>query len=57
VKYATEQDVDVVLLDVRMPDEDGLTAMGHIHLAKPGLSILLISEFDNPVYAARAIAM
>ena len=30
VKYALEHEVDVVLLDVRMPNGDGLTALGRI---------------------------
>ena len=34
-KYALEHDVDVVLMDIRMPDGDGLTALGRIKLDKP----------------------
>jgi DNA-binding NarL/FixJ family response regulator len=57
VKYALEHDVDVVLLDARMPDGDGLTALGHIKLDKPDLPILMFSNFDSPTYIARAVAM
>jgi DNA-binding NarL/FixJ family response regulator len=57
VKYALEHEVDVVLLDVRMPDGDGLTALGRIKLEKPYLPILMLSNFDNPVYASRAVAL
>ena len=57
VKYALEHDVDVVLMDVRMPDGDGLTALGRIKLDKPDLPILMFSNFDNPTYIARAVAM
>ena len=57
VKYALEHDVDVVLLDVRMPDGDGLTALGRIKLDKPDLPILMFSAFDNPTYVARAVAL
>ena len=56
-KYALEHDVDVVLMDVRMPDGDGLTALGHIKLDKPDLPILMFSAFDNPAYVARAVAL
>ena len=57
VKYALEHNVDVVLLDVRMPDGDGLSALGHIKLEKPNLPILMFSSYDNPMYVARAVAL
>jgi DNA-binding NarL/FixJ family response regulator len=57
VKYVLENEVDVVLLDVRMPEGDGLTALGRIKLDKPDLPILMLSGFDNPMYIARAVAL
>jgi DNA-binding NarL/FixJ family response regulator len=57
VKRALEEAVDVVLMDVRMPDGDGLTSLGRIKLDKPDLPILMLSTFDNPAYIARAVAL
>ena len=57
VKHALETEVDVVLLDVRMPDGDGLAALGRIKLDKPNLPVILFSAFDNPASVARAIAL
>jgi DNA-binding NarL/FixJ family response regulator len=56
IRYVEENDPDVVLLDVRMPHGDGLTALGRIKLVKPDMPVLMLSTFDNPTYVARAVA-
>lgn len=57
VKYVLNNEVDVALLDIRMPDGDGLTALGRIKLDKPDMPVLILSTFDNPTYIARAVAL
>lgn len=56
VNFVLNNDVDVVILDVRMPRGDGLNALGRIKLEKPQLPVLMLSTFDNPTYVARAVA-
>jgi DNA-binding NarL/FixJ family response regulator len=48
---------DVVLLDVRMPQMDGLTTLGRLRMEFPKLKILILSTYDNPTYVARAVAL
>jgi DNA-binding NarL/FixJ family response regulator len=57
LKYAVENPVDVVLLDVRMSGGDGLNTLGRIKLDKPDLPILMFSYSNNPTYVARAVAL
>jgi DNA-binding NarL/FixJ family response regulator len=57
VTYVSEHKVDVVLLDVRMPEGDGVTALGRIKLDKPDLPILIFSAYADPAYIARAVAL
>lgn len=57
VRYVMENPIDVVLLDIRMPNVDGLTALGRIKLEKPEVPVLMLSTFDNPTYIARSVAL
>ncbi len=47
----------VVLLDVRLGSEDGLTALEQIRAEVPEVSVVMMSTYDNPTYVARAIAL
>jgi DNA-binding NarL/FixJ family response regulator len=57
VTMTKEQSPHVVLLDVRMGDEDGLTALEQIRESVPEMPVVMISTYDNPTYVARAIAL
>jgi DNA-binding NarL/FixJ family response regulator len=57
VKLAAKHKPDMVLLDIRMPEVDGLAALGRIKMAQPDLPVLILSTYDNPTYVARAVAL
>lgn len=57
VRLALKHDPDVVLMDIRMPDGDGLNALGRIKLDRPNMPVLILSTYDNPTYVARAVAL
>lgn len=48
---------DIVLIDVRMPEVDGLTALEQLRDAFPEIRIVVLSTYDNPTYIARALAL
>ena len=57
LRLIAELELDVVMLDVRMPDTDGLNVLGRLKLDKPDLPVLILSTYDNPTYVARAVAL
>jgi DNA-binding NarL/FixJ family response regulator len=57
VKLAMKHRPSVVLLDVRMPDGDGLNCLARLKLELPNTPVVMFSGFENPTYVARAVAL
>lgn len=47
---------DVMLLDIRMPDGNGLAVLQRIKTSSPDTSVIMVTMHDNPDYISRAIA-
>jgi DNA-binding NarL/FixJ family response regulator len=57
LKLAVKHRPNVILLDVRMPDGDGLNCLARIKLELPDTPVIMFSGFENPTYVARAVAL
>lgn len=57
VQMAIERNPDVLLLDVRMPGLDGLEALARVKGGQPDQAVLMMSSYDNPGYAAKAVSL
>ena len=55
IKFAREHPVDVVLLDITMPDRNGLDTLKQLKKEKPKLGVLMLSMHPEETYALRAI--
>nr|WP_281241053.1 response regulator transcription factor [Actinopolyspora saharensis] len=56
VELAREHRPDVVLLDIRMPELDGLTAGAEIRRVVPETAVVMLTTFSEDSYIARALS-
>lgn len=52
---ALSQALDLILLDISLPDKNGLELIKDIRALKPGLPILVVSMHDESLYAERVL--
>jgi DNA-binding NarL/FixJ family response regulator len=56
VELARTLQPDVMLLDIRMKESDGLQALPQIKAVSPRTSVIMLTTYANPGYLARAIS-
>lgn len=54
-RLASRETIDLALLDVRLPDGDGVALMQELHQAQPSCRFIMMTAFSTPELMARAL--
>ena len=55
IKIARQQDFDVMLLDISLPDRNGIEILKQIKKDRPSLAVLMLSMHNEHEFAIRAL--
>jgi NarL family two-component system response regulator YdfI len=55
LRLCTEMNPDVVLMDLRMPGMDGLTAIEHLRTEMPGIAVVILTTFNEDELMMRGL--
>lgn len=55
VRAARETDCQVMILDISLPDRNGIEVLKQIKKEKPGMAVLMLSMYQEKLYAIRAL--
>jgi len=55
VEIASQHQPNVMLLDIRMKNQDGISALPHIKAASPHTAVIMLTTYANPTYFSEAV--
>lgn len=55
VQLAEELAPDVVLMDLRMPEMDGLSAIKALHGSRPEIAVVILTTYDDDAYIVQGL--
>ncbi|NMM47988.1 sigma-54-dependent transcriptional regulator [Marinigracilibium pacificum] len=57
LRYARQNQIDLSLIDLRLPDEDGITLMKKLKIFQPDMAVLIITGYSDIKTAVNAIRL
>lgn len=57
LELVRKQDFEVALVDIGLPDKNGLELLKRLRIEKPQLAVLILSMFAEDIYALRALKL
>ncbi len=57
IRKVKDEDYDGVLLDIKMPEKDGLETLEEIQKASPGIKAIIITGYQSVETASKAIKL
>lgn len=55
IKYITENEVDILILDINLPGKSGLDILKQLKMFKPDLHVLMLSMYPEEQFAERTL--
>lgn len=54
LKLTEDTQPDVIVLDIRLPDQDGITIIRQLYNLAPACKVIVVTVYDNPTHRTRA---